>query len=286
MAKNKELLIVAGLPRSGTTWLEGILNAHPDIFLYHEIDDADAKEKHFATINYKINSDTEKEYKSSLLKGIDYLKHTTLFNPYKKQKATLVGFKTVGRFTHPTVFTWMRKTLDFPKTIFIIRHPGGFAASQLRFPSLKNIPAKSIIAREQWYIESLHEKVDPSITLEKFHALFWKLSNERILIDNMHTPNFHFVIYEDLCRSPQKTTQKIFDFLQLKLHNKVSKYLDNSINPDRNLITRLRSKRFYSTTKNPLISANKWMKELSADQQAAIQSVVADSFLMKYWEQN
>jgi hypothetical protein len=280
MQKNKELLIIAGLPRSGTTWLEGILNAHPNIFLYHEIDDADSKDKYFSSINYKINENTEEKYKNALLKGIDQLKHTAI---YKKRKAELVGFKTVGRFTHPTVFTWMRKILDYPKTIFIIRHPAGYTASQLRFPSLQNMSAKEIVARERWYIESMNGSIDENISLEQFHALLWKLSNEQILTNNMHTQNFHYVIYEDLCSSPENTTQKIFDFLQLELDKKVSKYLLKSTNPERNLITKLRSKRFYSTTKNPIDSANKWMKELSADQQSKVFSVVNNSFLMKYW---
>ena len=284
MAKNKELLIVAGLPRSGTTWLEGILNSHPGIFLYHEIDDADSKEKHFSSIHYKINEETQETYKNALLKGVDHLKHTTILSPLQKRRANMVGFKTVGRFTHPTVFTWMRKTLDFPKTVFIMRHPGGFVASQLRFPSLQNVPDRDIIESEQWYIESLNGTVEPDITLEQFHALFWMLSNERILADNMNTPNFHCIVYEELCRAPQNVTEKMFDFLQLKMHGNVSKYLGNSTNPERNWITKLRSKRFYSTTKNPLDSANKWIKELSQEQQSTILAVVKDSLLMKYWK--
>lgn len=284
MPKSKELLIVAGLPRSGTTWLEGILNAHPDIFLYHEIDDADAKEKYFSTINYKINEETEDNYRKCLQSGIEHLKKTAVFDPYNKRKAGLVGFKTTGRFTHPRIFTWMRKSLDFPKTIFIIRHPGGFAASQLRFPSLQNVPVKEIISQKRWYIQSLDEDINPDISLEQLHTVFWKISNERIINDNVNTQNFHFVVYEDLCKSPEKTTLEMLDFLGLKMHRSVSSYLGKSTNPERNFITKIRSKRFYSTTKNPLDSANKWMKELSSEQQSQILSVVRDSFLMKHWE--
>ncbi|NOZ52942.1 MAG: sulfotransferase [Gammaproteobacteria bacterium] len=284
MQKSKELLIVAGLPRSGTTWLEGILNAHPSVFLYHEIDDADSKEKAFSTINHKINAKTEQAYQLALMKGVEHLKHPSNYDPSNKRNADLVGFKTVGRFTHPTVFSWMRKTLDFPKTIFIIRHPCGYAASQLRFPSLKNVPASEIIRNEKWYIESLNGNVDSDISLAQFYALTWKLSNGLILNDNIDTNNFYYLIYEDLCKSPETETHKIFNFLELAMHKKVSTYLKKSTNPNENLLTKLWSKRFYSTTKNPLDSANKWKKELSEKQQSEIMAELNHSPLMKHWD--
>lgn len=281
MQESKKLIIVAGLPRSGTTWLEGILNSHPNIFLYHEIDDRDSRKGNFSQINYKINQENEGSYKQALLNGIEELQKISILDPYKKRKAQYVGFKTVGRFTHPTIFTWMRKVLNYPQTIFIIRHPAAYVASQLRFADAKT--TRENVEKNFWYVESLNGKVSSDIKVEKFLALSWMLSNELILANNLNTQNFYCVVYEDLCHSPQSVTQNILNSLQLKMHRNVSKFLSNSTNPDRNFFTKLMSNRYYSTTKKPFESANKWINQLSEEQKFEIFSTVNDSYLMKYW---
>lgn len=284
MQDDKELLIVSGLARSGTTWLEGILNAHPDIFLYHEIDDIDARQNHFSLINYKVNQENEDACRAELVKGMARLKDVSAGVSKRKQGARIVGFKTVGRFTHPTVFNWMRSALDFPKTIFILRHPCGYAASNLRFPYLKNVSSQDVIASKKWLIESLGGEVEPGISVERLYGLLWKYGNEHIMDRNIGTEKFFYVVYEDLCREPEAITRKLIDFVGLDMDDKVLAYLRSSTNPKRNIFTKLWSKRFYSTIKDPLVSAQQWKRELSKMQRNEIMAEVEASPLMKLWD--
>ena len=112
----KPNFIIAGFPKCGTTSLHHYLNEHPEIFMPEQ------KELHFFT--FKILSRLKNGPKDELVKETQINsseKNLSYFQNVKKEIA--IGDASPSYINYPSEFLKIKKYLNDPKVIIILRDP-------------------------------------------------------------------------------------------------------------------------------------------------------------------
>ena len=112
----KPNFIIAGFPKCGTTSLYHYLNEHPEIYMPQK------KELHFFT--HKIISKLRSGPKDSVVKETQINsseKYLDYFNSVTKELA--IGDASPSYINYPSEFSQIKKYLNDPKVIIIIRDP-------------------------------------------------------------------------------------------------------------------------------------------------------------------
>lgn len=90
---NDKLIILAGMPRSGTTWIGKIIDSHPDTVYFHEPDNEKRKKIHIPTI---VDIKNSKKYEADVQKFIQRLPY--LRNPF------IVGKSPIFKKRHQNTY--------------------------------------------------------------------------------------------------------------------------------------------------------------------------------------
>jgi len=282
-------IILASIPRSGSSWLRGVLSSSKSIIIFNE--PALNKEHPFSQLPRLIEKeDVNTEYGKILRKGIsdlsklkyncthgfkilDILKQTLGRCPLVRFK--YIGFKTV---TDEFRLGWVRRELCFPKTIFLIRNPFGQVLSRVIQAERIKLNLKSVIPHK--LVRDLPYDLN-SMNEYQLAALAWRVSNEFCIRENEDTGNFKVVIYEKLCEDPYGVVEDIFNFMHISFGGEVKNFIRKmQIN---NFKPKFRIDVLYDIKKNPKEIINKWKKNITERQKLLIHDLVRDSDLMKYW---
>jgi len=282
-----ELLILAGSPRSGTSWLRSILSSHPDIFLLSEPDNPGNATSLFKSIPLIINeNNNDQKLREILLTAVNSLKNIFHNRHYLivrrlrhyldsiiKRNSKYYGFKTVHSKMR---LEWMRRQLNYPKTIVIIRHPCAQINSRL---NLEKISAPSFIPLSLFLplsknMSKNYEKLNEHQKL----AWVWRLANESML--NSANNNMKIVVYEDLCNNTEGKIKELLDFLGIEFRTKIAEQIKKSQDISN---TNADAEHPYNIIRNSKETAEKWKQALTKKQKTEIMEIVADSKLMKFW---
>jgi hypothetical protein len=272
-----------------------ILNASHDIYLYSEPDDKGGKcECELCLLDRKIAKNKNSEQlNDQLMRGISRILRMdptiftsrfdrSLYHFYAKKliyRPKLIGFKTIYS---PFRLGWIRKQLNFPKTIWLIRNPYSHCLSRIHLAEMIKSSLKARINRRDKMSNIVHQEYETDLI--KF-ATVWKKENESAILENQDDDNFKIVVYENLCEDPFSVATEIFEFLEVKYDHKVNGCIQKTVLPpsSKNPISRILSNGYFSTRKDPLDSAHRWKKTISDEQKLAISKVVNDSFLMDFF---
>ena len=174
--------LVIGTMRSGTTWLDGVLRTHPDIYLPQR-----RKEVHFFDQYYE--------------RGIEWYQNFFSFADDR------LNYKSIGEITpdylyHPEVPARIKKHIPNCKFIVIFRNPVDRAYSHYGF-MVKNY------ADTRSFEEIVEQKPDV------FPKGLYGEQMERYL-QLFPLNNFLILIYEEVLNNPEKTLEKIAHFLSVE----------------------------------------------------------------------
>ena len=277
----KDIVLVCGLARSGTSWLGKILDSDPDVLYRYEpfnIKKCDI----FANLsNYIKKNGIDKKADELLVEGFKKLpyihnKHIVGNKPkfkknfyrgnnifqifkflhfFESQKYSKLFFlrKNIRLVVKIVEFDWglqwISKTLGTPKILFIIRNPFGNVNSS------KNVLKKDISEWTKVWIR-VHEEIG--------------------LPYNVNIPNFKLIIYEELCERPMEVTIEIFKFLDWEMTSSTINFIKSS--------TQKNIGGNWSVLKSSMYSANKWRHTLTKQDILQINNIVKNSELIKLWE--
>lgn len=286
-----DIVILAGLPRCGTSWLGEILDTDPYVlykfepFLFEEcwlfkglpiaIDTDSNKEDNLKAKNILTNGIKkmvyindkwldrkkrhvylEKNYNipKKVLHFIDFLPQTLREDLFEKIVASK-HIKLVIKTPRSTFrLKWFNDVLKNLKIIYIIRHPCG-------------------------YVNSLKKgkKYDMGVESIEISSYMWLMHNETVFSLRKDIKYFKLVIYEELCKEPLKVVKEIFNFLNWQLSENTKSFVKETTSAE------AQDPGYYSIYKNPLENAYKWKNELTKEEVNKINSIVGKSDIMKLW---
>lgn len=193
---NSNLVYIVGIPRSGTTWVWGMLTSHPSIISLVREDffpnEPSIKNKK------RITSETGAFIRIKDDKKIKKI----ILNKIKNHPNKIIIEKTP---THITQIKRILKLFPNAKIIHVIRDPRAVISSMLNSHFFK-------------FANNLDDAINKCISYYQFSLEFENYSN------------FYILKYEDLIKRPQDTLRKLFKFLNLKTSN-----LDKIIKENKNV---------------------------------------------------
>ncbi|MBU1060508.1 MAG: sulfotransferase [Proteobacteria bacterium] len=307
---NLKLLFIVGMPRSGTTWVSKMFDSHPDTLYLHEPDSVNLLDflpiippphknvrlaKYVDSIvdldSYRVRGKIpvfNKNYYSFhmqlYLHLITYLFQFYQFSGLKYPKIDRV--RTKGPIVWKSIESLGRigtvlRSIENCKAIHIIRHPCGHISSIIRGEQLSHYKEES--NADMGLLKLLaqgDEAKSHNLTINKFSKMSrievltwrWILSNEKAINDIRNDKNALTIMYDDICKFPYDNFKKLFQFAGLSWTGQTESFLKKSISKN--------TDRYYSITKSPLDSSNKWRTELSQDQIKIVSELVNQSSLL------
>ena len=243
MKKNKHIVGIWGVPRSGTTWLGQIFNSSLNtIYRYQPLFSYSFKSFLDEDSNrLKIDEFFDKIYKTT----DPFINHGILNEDkklnFKKNKKTHLIFKNV-RYLH--IIENLIKQNDKIKIIGLVRNPCAIISSWINAPKEFD---KNWNYLDEWYdAQSKNQnKIEEFYGFKKWKEATFMFHELKIKFPQ----NFYLVSYESLVDQPLKTTKDIFSFVNLEIDNQVIKFLDDChLNHSKNV---------YSVFKDKSVK-NKW----------------------------
>ncbi|MDX9785223.1 MAG: sulfotransferase [Desulfobacterales bacterium] len=281
----KDVVLVIGLARSGTSWLGKILESDPHVMYRYEPNNL-KKCDLFIPLQQLIEKEGCTKKASAMLvdafKGTALLKnaHTTghktpskklfmdlnlypltkLFPLILSDRFFKLFYKNRGiKFVSKIVefdwgIDWISSALGRPKIIFIIRHPCGNVLS---------------------YVEGKKYGMGKQ-GVEGWAKIWRSVHEEQGLPDRVSIPNFKLVTYEALCLDPIEKSKEIFEFLNWDFTEKTKDFLLKSTDRE--------TDGYWGIRKDPVKTAFKWKENLAREEIEKIYSIVGDSKLMTLWD--
>jgi hypothetical protein len=194
--RKKPNLIVPGAAKSGTSSLHEYLNTHKDIYMSR------IKEPHYFSNEHKYYY--EKLWYYSLFKTKDEFKY--------------LGESSTGYMVLPNVIERIKKELNNPKFIFILRNPIDRLYSHYWWLRGQGYEMKSFKKAVLFDVdvEPIAGKTDGVIGYKNYFQ--WGLYGKWIkrYHENFPRRNIFIITFENLIKEPLKTMNSCFKFLDLK----------------------------------------------------------------------
>ena len=197
----KPNFIIAGFPKCGTTSLHHYLNEHPEIFMPEQ------KELHFFT--FKILSKLKNGPKDELVKETQINsseKYLSYFQNVKKEIA--IGDASPSYINYPSEFLKIKKYLNDPKVIIILRDPINRAYSNylhLKREHRETMSFEDAIGAEEERIMNKYS----DFWYYKFNSTYY----QKIVKAKTTFSNVLILTIEELDKDPIITMKKVYKFL-------------------------------------------------------------------------
>ena len=187
-------IVVGGIPRSGTSLVQKILDLHPEIYGGPEFDNLPRIAQLYKVFRDGVETGRLSSYfNTTELTNYFRIFVENLFSNVSSDKLKYVSEKSPSNALE---FTELRRILPKGKFIVVIRNPKSIIAS------LRNVNKRSTIKLDQG--NYLYKDL---IMLNKYYESISKVVNE---------PNVHIVYYEDLVKEPESTVTEICKFLDIQ----------------------------------------------------------------------
>lgn len=293
----QDTILIAGTPRSGTTWLMEILGTIKGYtYLFEPLQPAWFPESR----KIGFDSRTYIPYETDWAEGEDYLKkvfsgrivsNLPLYGSKPKMAIRrLFGDKLIIKAVRMNrLLPWIAERFQIHSIVYIIRHPCAVVASQLKTkfygynsgsPPYRSIfPTRDMVLNDAYKIDILDservERIKKIKTQEEILAAIWCLDN----LIPLSSPKKHLlttVIYEKLIRYGEAEINRLFSEIEEDIPESAYKNLK--------IPSILTMRDEIKTVKNVDKQLSKWKSYLSKIQIEKILNIVSDFGLDFYTE--
>lgn len=302
---HSNLLLLFGMPRSGTTWIGKLFDSHMDTLYLHEPDsvrkafdlpllmsnDSDQSQELKEQIKLWLNNDNEKVIASLPLFKKSYMNEPQwlafYWSCYASKAISRSGLpipmKPIHHHNPAKLTVWKSieslgrmceiKKVTGARSIHILRHPCGHIASTISGEMQHNFFERSPIW-EDWdlFDKLITQSRDSRFRLkdiqrmDRVEALTVRWGlMNDFALANNPDEDNKVLLYEDMCAAPEQTLKQLLNFSGLEYTQENHDYIHSS--------TTTNNKGYYSTDKHPMEAANKWRHTLSEEEIAIIESV-------------
>jgi hypothetical protein len=170
----------------------------------------------------------------------------------------------------------LKQALPDSHPIQVLRHPCGHVSSVLRGEARHVLGDGYSVATDLVLFDALLDcarsralgltraDIAAMAPVERL-ATRWMLINEKAYHE-MRAVGGYIVRYEDICAAPEPEVERMFAQVGLDCGPATRRFIEES--------TGANEQGYYAVTKDPLVAANKWREELSADDVARVMAVV------------
>ncbi|MCW8833519.1 MAG: sulfotransferase [Colwellia sp.] len=315
MNDKPKLVLLFGLPRSGTTWIGKLFDSNKHTNYLHEPDSVEPDfnipllMKEHDALESRLKDNVKRWLKPSAEKVIasrPFFKKSYM-SAWQWSLFVLSSYagKLFAKLKLPLFTKPIRMHKQAPVTVWksieslgrmsaiqlfsdacavqIIRHPCGQIASTFRGENMKQFDG-SIPTSEDWdlFDKLLKQSGETRFSLDEIKLME---PEERLAIRWGIINDFALkaakgnksivLIYEDLCRNPKAKITEIFAQVGLSLEQETLDYIAESTGKE--------DSAYYATKKTPLTAAYKWRDELTDQQQQRILQIVKRFDAGKYY---
>lgn len=268
---NREPIFIVGMPRSGTTLMQSLLNHNSELaiapethfFVYlNSIKASDLKFDEYIRSTYvkSLNLNIE-EFVNSVQKEINEKNFKSIFDALlrtylAKQGKTIVGEKTPAHYEHlDTIFSWYPRA----RVIWLIRDPRAVASSY------KFVP---------WGNKGV---ISP--------ALRWR-GSQRELLRWQGDERIHTVRYEDLVLHTDEELKKVYTFLGIRKSEEIDYEKNRNVKWFNVNASTIWERGHIERASSPISenSVEKWVNELSPSEIAVVETITRKLLLQNGYE--
>lgn len=261
-------IIIAGVGRSGTTWLANIIASQLPCRIMWEPFNPHTVEA-FSKFNdflYLCPTDPAPElyeYTRTVLKGD--IRHAWIDREISR---ILVDYRIIKEIRANLFLSWLHKKFPSVPLIFIIRHPCAVVLSRMEANWGADEDFNALMTQSELIDDHLKDRMDlieSARSTESRHAVLWAIQHLVPIKQFQHEP-LNIVFYENLCLKPDQEIPRIFQIIGHEVDASVYKYLKV---PSR---TTIRTSAVVTGDNR----VTKWKEKLSKKQIDDILSVVRD----------
>jgi hypothetical protein len=214
-------IVMAGSPRSGTTWLSEVLHTIPRSCILHEpINPNTVSEVNALGLGWRPYIAPEadwpeaEEFMRRVLTG-------QVLNSHTARRASLLEILTneywIIKFVRASrLLRWMTEKFPISTPILLMRHPCAVVASQMRHPAWSPTVSPAVDSRFLGAYPWVSDILAGIETWEEVLAVTWCMD----YFAPLSTPKPHpwlLVTYEKLVRHGEEEIQRIFNALELEV---------------------------------------------------------------------
>jgi hypothetical protein len=308
-------IMIIGSPRSGTTWTASLFDSHPGTLYLHEPDVVETEPRfpfvpldpppginaiaraYFARLAANRSARTvnspeifPKAYRSATatalraawmrglrlagwgLRGIERSRRIQVPDLARRGSRPRLVIKSVDSVSRLPSFA---RALPDVRFVYIVRHPCGVVASQLRGVELGRMARQSIpgdvLALPTAAEAGLDRAKAASLSAHAAVAWLWRLTNDWVYRQVAPLPNVYVLVYDRIATNLDAETAALFDWAGLDLGAQTQAYLDRLRGIDSS------GARYFSIRQNPAEAASKWRRQLAPEVRAEVEAIAADS---------
>lgn len=241
----KQIILVTGSHRSGTTWVGRVIASAKKIKYVHEPFNIGVGRK-FSPFSYwfqYVSNSTPENAKLEVKQYLDWFCSTSLKVQfyYLTKIGQVGGLRTfLGNWKSKLLskaillkdpiavmsIPWMSTTYN-AKVVFMVRHPAAFVAS-LKVKhwtfDFNNFLEQEGLMKEQLnsYTKEIEKFVNEPQDIIQQGVLLWNIIHSQLLkYQEQDHPLWYFVKHEDVSRNPLCVFEALFDFLDLEFSTQV-----------------------------------------------------------------
>jgi hypothetical protein len=309
------LILLLGSPRSGTTWLGKIFDSHPRVLYRHEPDSAvPCYDMPFLVSAQDLEryGTVARDYLARLreVRCPSVVGKRPLFDKSFRGPAAEAVRRGLIRALRPLekAPAALRRRLVVPdmldrgraapvhviksvislgrgglfhhadpdlRVVLIVRHPCGFVASRLRGASAGrmpvNSPAKAMAAAPEAATFGLTQDCLERLGALEQLAWEWTLFNHKLLLDLAQSDRLHVVLHDSLSRDTATETRRLYEFAGLEWNAQTEAFIGRSTSAAAG------GGEYYGVERDSREEAEKWRRELSEAQIAAVMEIAGRS---------
>lgn len=221
-------ILVAGVGRSGTTWLANVIASQLSCRIIWEPFNPQTVDEFsgFPDFLYRRRGSSDPELLSFATRVLE----GAVRNSWVDREILRFRFdcRLVKVIRANLMLGWLRERFPELPLIFMTRHPCAVVLSRMQAQWGARDDLDALLAQPelaQDFLQSRTEEIDKAQSLEAQHALLWCIQH-LVPMRQLQGERFLCLFYENLCLRPEEEIARIFGYLERPYRSSVFKILD------------------------------------------------------------